>query len=123
MTITDRRGFIKSAATVAVTAIPTAMLADETPEPTGQENQTVEDQINHHVEALLALIREEFPDEATGLGVVIRSEWDADTKRMVRSSVGAQADQEIWEPRDANRDGGYWIQNSLGHWAPGVGRY
>ncbi|RWR45879.1 hypothetical protein EOW65_15150 [Sinirhodobacter ferrireducens] len=82
-----------------------------------------EARIQHHAEALLALIRGAFPEEATSMSVTVNSNWGPVEGLNNRMGVDARVLSAVWKDDPRMKNGGVWIENSLGHWAPGVGRY
>lgn len=104
-------------------AMPVAGAALAVPAIAKADTMTRQERIQHHAEALLALIRGEFPDDATSLRVIVNSNWGPVEHLTKRSSVDASAMTTVWKEDDRLMNGGHWIENSLGHWAPGVGRY
>lgn len=77
-----------------------------------------EAQIRAHVDALIGLIREEFPEGADCLSVQINTVPDAKS-----ADVLARASRREWETNPAMRNGGMYVDRSAGCWVPGVGRF
>lgn len=78
--------------------------------------QSKADQIKQHVEALVSLIRSEFP-EAERVGMQVGGD---DTGK---TWITAQASRREWLPDDRMRSGGMWVDRSLGMFAPEVGHF
>ncbi|MFE3836077.1 hypothetical protein [Pseudogemmobacter sonorensis] len=104
-------------------ALPIAGAALAVPAIAKADSMTRQERIQHHAEALLALIRGEFPDDATSMCVIVNSNWGPVEQLNNRASVDARAMTTVWKDDDRMKNGGLWIENSLGHWAPGIGRY
>ncbi|MCV2448675.1 hypothetical protein [Paracoccus sp. DMF] len=80
-----RRDLMKLApVALAVGAVPIAAAAAE---------MSREERIRHHAEALLALIRPDFPAEANSMSVTVGSNWGPATDLQKRAFVNARASE------------------------------
>jgi len=82
-----------------------------------------EARIQHHAEALLALIRGEFPAAATSLSVTASMNLGPAEHLRRASAVRAHATADVWRANDRLRSGGIWSEESLGSWSPADGHY
>lgn len=104
-------------------ALPFAGVAVAAPVVAQVEAQTKRERIQRHAEALFDLIRSEFPDEATAIAVTINSNWGPMSSANGAVNVEARALGAAWREDDCFKSGGYWTENSMGHWSPVVGRF
>lgn len=109
MKIPTRRDFFKFGVAAAAISVP----AIGNSEPTDTQ-----DRIQHHADALLALIRGQFPEGASRVHVVVSAGAAGDA-----ACIESQAMMATWQADDHMRNGGFWTEKSLGHWSPAVGRY
>lgn len=102
-----RRSFLRTLSGVgAAFALPTGAGAATMPE------MAPGDQMRHHAEALLALVRMTFPDTATGFRVHLS--WEAgmgDTPNMT-----ADALERVWETDSRIRSGAFLVDRGVGRW-------
>lgn len=103
-------------------AMPLAGVAVAAPVVAQVEAQTKRESIQRHAEVLFDLIRSEFPDEATAIAVTINSNWGPISSTGA-VNVEARALGLAWREDDHLKSGGHWIEKSMGHWSPVVGRF
>ena len=98
-------------------SLPVAGAAPAVPVIGKAESVTKEARIRHHAEALLALVRDELPADATSMYVAVKSNWSPVEALQNRLSVDARSLKAVWKEDARMRGGGYWAEYSPTHWS------
>ena len=110
----SRRNLLRAAPAAGLAA----MMVSAVPVAAAAEAMSAQDRIKLHAEAIMALVRDEFPADATSLSVIIGSNWGQVPYLNRKLSICASAAKYDWAENKSMRDGGMWVQRDVGYWEP-----